>query len=305
MGKRHAVLNGQLLESEKEVNLNFGDVLELLPAKFAYRYDEDPMYVQENSTNDVKKSTEIEVGWKTIEKLFIYNSVDLENRSKIASFDLDGTLIGTQSGAKFAKNESDWRILYPEIPGKLKQLQREGYKIVIFTNQRGLSLGYHSETEFKTKVERIQTTLGVPLQCYVSSGDGLFRKPLTGMWDRLGEHENGNVVVDRSNSFYVGDAAGRVENAKRKQKDHSCADRLFAANLNLKFYTPEEFFLGRPPNSEPFSLPSFDPKSTMNRDIFEPNTTRIDADKQEVIIMVGYPASGKSTFVETYLEPKG
>ena len=33
-------------------------------------------------------------------------------------------------------------------------------------------------------------------------------------------------------SFFVGDAAGRTS-------DHSCADRLFAMNAGLKFFTPE------------------------------------------------------------------
>ncbi|KAL8195415.1 hypothetical protein R6Q57_025818 [Mikania cordata] len=36
-------------------------------------------------------------------------------------------------------------------------------------------------------------------------------------------------------SFYVGDAAGRID-------DHSDADKKFAETIGLKFYLPEEYF---------------------------------------------------------------
>ena len=54
---------------------------------------------------------------------------------------------------------------------------------------------------------------------------------------------NGGVKVDLNQSIYVGDAAGRPAEGKKK-KDFSFSDRLFALNAGLKFYTPEEHFLG-------------------------------------------------------------
>lgn len=43
--------------------------------------------------------------------------------------------------------------------------------------------------------------------------------------------------------MFVGDAAGRPENKMLKtKKDHSTADRLFAINIGIKFFTPEEHF---------------------------------------------------------------
>lgn len=54
---------------------------------------------------------------------------------------------------------------------------------------------------------------------------------------------NGGVKIDLGESMYIGDAAGRPAEGKKK-KDFSFSDRLFALNVGLKFYTPEEHFLG-------------------------------------------------------------
>lgn len=54
---------------------------------------------------------------------------------------------------------------------------------------------------------------------------------------------NGGVEIDLAESMYVGDAAGRPAEGKKK-KDFSCSDRLFALNIGVKFLTPEEHFLG-------------------------------------------------------------
>ena len=48
---------------------------------------------------------------------------------------MDNTLITTQSGRVFPIDHNDWRILYPEVPSKLKKLLEDGFKIVVLTNQ--------------------------------------------------------------------------------------------------------------------------------------------------------------------------
>jgi bifunctional polynucleotide phosphatase/kinase len=116
---------------------------------------------------------------------------------------------------------------------------------------------------------------------------------------------------------YVGDAAGRT-------KDFNDSDRKFLFNINLllnsklnplgygkksRFYTPEEYFQGK--KTEPFKWDGVDPKKILDSvlkgkkpseidtsldEYFEPNASEVDA--QEIILMIGPPASGKSTIAK-------
>jgi DNA 3'-phosphatase len=54
---------------------------------------------------------------------------------------MDDTLIRTKSGAKFATGPTDWVFWDKSIPQKMQDLQKDGYKLVIFTNQLGVKNG--------------------------------------------------------------------------------------------------------------------------------------------------------------------
>ena len=70
-----------------------------------------------------------------------------------------------------------------EIPGKLKSLASDGYRIVFITNQAGISKGKLKEEDFCEKAENILRKLGVPVLLMCSTADkGFFRKPRPGIW---------------------------------------------------------------------------------------------------------------------------
>ncbi|ABI13812.1 putative histidinol-phosphatase [Anticarsia gemmatalis multiple nucleopolyhedrovirus] len=155
-------------------------------------------------------------------------------RIKIAAFDLDGTLIATASGARFPKNLDDWRLL--PAARVLPRLHADGFDVVVFTNQANLSSGKLKPEHLLNKLKAVQANINVPMSFYVASHkDTVYRKPHAGMWRKMLDMF---AHVDVSQSFYVGDAAGRVS---PKRCDFSDSDLQFAKNVGVRFYTPEQF----------------------------------------------------------------
>ncbi|EFX85136.1 hypothetical protein DAPPUDRAFT_46356 [Daphnia pulex] len=299
---------------DESVQLKHGEIIELLEKQFPFRveFSPDPNQVpssrKSTSAEDVQdpsffaKKQKMEDTWEEIDngKLIIFTSDGVQHKSKIAAFDLDGTIITTQSGKVFPTNCQDWKLNFSQVPGKLKQLIEDGFKIVFITNQAGLSNGKLKPLDFRKKLCDIRSKLGVPIQVFISSGSGKYRKPSTGMWIYLTDKANGSVPIELESSFYCGDAAGREAKwAPGKKKDHSSVDRLLAINVGLKFYTPEEFFLGH--RSVPHKQPDFEPRNVdASIPLLEPSDAPLFQKKQEVILLVGFPGSGKSHFAEQH-----
>ena len=253
--------------------------------------------------------------WKREGNLLILTPPELADKGNkaIVSFDMDDTLITTKSGRVFAKDKDDWVWLYNKIPEKLRDIHaREGKKLVIFTNQGGIngSKGYDKakEASILGRIEAMLNALpGVPVQVFVATTDDSYKKPSTGMWDAMVARHNGNVAPDLSACVFVGDAAGRPASPSRHRgkKDFSCSDRKFARNVGISFATPEEFFLGEKPAE--FDWDSADPADYPEDSDAEKAAAEaaIGRKGQEVIVFVGFPASGKSTFCKRHLIPRG
>ncbi|XP_037077036.1 bifunctional polynucleotide phosphatase/kinase-like [Pollicipes pollicipes] len=244
--------------------------------------------------------------WTSAENdgILLFITKGVKPAARIAAFDIDGTIITTKSGRTFAKDRDDWQILCSEVPGKLKELVHRGFKIVFITNQMGISKNKLQPEDLRVKLRNITARLGVPVQCLISPGDRWFRKPRPGMWEYLTTKGNGSCKVDMSESFYCGDAAGRLEGWQpKRKKDFSCSDRLFALNIGLRFCTPEELFLGRPATPK-YQLPAFDPRAAVDEGKRMAPETAARAE-QEVVVLVGPPGSGKSHVTRRQLVPAG
>lgn len=191
--------------------------------------------------------------------LIYLDGPDAQHSSKVAAFDIDGTIIRTKSGRTFSTGRSDWVFFDDCVPKKLKELHDAGTKVVFITNQAGMEKGKASPIELQGKFEDIINAVGIPIQVFVCPGNNHYRKPSTEMWKFLEKNTNGGMKIDQKESIFVGDAAGRPKGwVKGKSKDFSSSDRMFAANVGVKFATPEAFFLGNPEHPD-FNWGSLDP----------------------------------------------
>ena len=222
------------------------------------------------------------------------------------------------------------------MPGRLKELyNKEGcvlrrchylstanktpsrYQVIIFTNQGGLTLHPDPKAKapktlkdrvpaFKQKCNVILSHLDLPTTLYAATGNDIFRKPRPGMWKELcRDYDLTDSDIDYENSLFVGDAGGRTATLNGKKKDFSCSDRNLAHNIGIKFQTPEEFFLGEAPRefTREFDLSNF--PFTLAEEVEDQVPLLEKINPKDIILFVGSPGAGKSTFYHKYLKPLG
>ncbi|KAG6813109.1 hypothetical protein H0H92_013963 [Tricholoma furcatifolium] len=233
------------------------------------------------------------------------HAINLQPKSsvKVAAFDLDGTIIKSDYGG--GKKPSDpWEWWRSSVPSKLRELVDAGYAVVIISNQ---ALKPQALKMWKLKIPLIAAALSdVPFRLFAATAKDGYRKPMPGMWTELERiFRQDGVEIDKTSSIFVGDAAGRQYAASKK--DFSSTDRKWALNIGIPFFTPEEYFLKLSPHTN-YTLPGFN-VSSLPLDIPHVTPTSLailpDPSEQELVLFVGYPCLGKSTFYRQHFEPAG
>jgi bifunctional polynucleotide phosphatase/kinase len=242
--------------------------------------------------------------------------------------DLDWTLIRPIKGKIHPLDEHDWQFLYnAEYMRAIHDKITAGYHFVIFTNQCGLLTkkgGKMDDEGFKRRwyiiLEQLNKDYDIkPAALIASLYDDFNRKPCCGMWEFLEEIMNtkyGIKKVDRKSSLYVGDMAGR-------KGDHSASDLLFAMNLDIEFQVPEVFYgiesaadlvenqtntlIKNVLEDEHVFNPKLEkiPKRTIKINAATRDEIKAmlgDNHIQCLVIFVGSPASGKSSWYNIHLK---
>ena len=123
--------------------------------------------------------------------------------------------------------------------------------------------------------------LDIEMKVYCSISKNKFRKPLPTIRELF------FPKTLNKKSFYCGDAVGR-------KNDFADTDYKFALNAKLNFYTPEHLFLGKD-NDLPEIKYCFDINcSNEENENDEDCQFEFEPKNKEMVIMMGYPGSGKS-----------
>ena len=194
-------------------------------------------------------------------------------------FDLDHTLIKPKDGRTFAKDADDWVWLHPNVPKKMKECYDKGYSIVMITNKSKLFTG----DQLLNVMNELRKKYKIKYAIAYFTFNKEWRKPNTKMFEahlQIGSSKHMSLPkLDKKQSFMVGDALGRPH-------DWSDVDKQFAKNCGMTIVSPETFFEMKPPKpATDIKLPDISLKTT-----------------QEVILMMGYPGSGKSTLTTLFEE---
>lgn len=186
-------------------------------------------------------------------------------RKRIAAFDYDWTLVRPKTSGTFPKNVDDWQWLMPSVPETLAALYKKGFMIVIFTNQ--------SKDWKEQQILKALEPLEIPMFVAIAR-DKADYKPSRTLFDTVVKGK----AWDNKESFFVGDALGRAG-------DWSDSDKVFADTIGLSVHAPEAIFPA--------------PKKTTPKQKAPSPVARLGpANGPEVVIMVGYPGSGKTTVAE-------
>lgn len=238
--------------------------------------------------------------WKELKPgLFYLNRQEqpVNKYTKLVIFDFDHTLIIPKESSKFPKHVSDWKWINDKIIHEFKNLYSKGAQIIVITNQ----MGYPIYPFALDRVKQSLDTLKTPLEIFAATQNDIYRKPFIGIFQEF------IFPKLESDIIYVGDAAGR-------EGDFSDSDRRFAYNMQIwlkfketkykvKFFSPEEYFLKESMQVRQWFKPLpqnylkiFNPKPRENFfNVAKTNTLKT------LFLVIGAPASGKSTFCKQFL----
>lgn len=174
---------------------------------------------------------------------------------------------------KFAIFDFDWTIVKPK-QGKLFPKDAEDWvylrssvKQTLQTYAKTHQIVIVTDQSKLWKIDQIQYVVkDLQIDPITVLIGGKTKKPNTSLF--LSVFPN----IQKEKAFYVGDAAGRPG-------DWADSDRVFAERLGIPFFTPEQIFPLEKSTRIQFQIPP--------------------SKEREVVIMVGYPGSGKSTIART------
>eukprot|EP01060_Flectonema_neradi_P006013 TRINITY_DN14016_c0_g1_i1.p1 TRINITY_DN14016_c0_g1~~TRINITY_DN14016_c0_g1_i1.p1 ORF type:complete len:477 (+),score=83.07 TRINITY_DN14016_c0_g1_i1:52-1431(+) len=222
--------------------------------------------------------------WCWLDSIVVLTHSTVVVHPAIAGFSLEGCLVKEGSG----DSPQLPSFLYSEVAPKLTQLSQQSKRIVVFANSKMSSLD-----RLKANLISLINSIGIPIEVYVSIADDHIAMPSKGLWDAF-ISQNESVMLDLKNSFFCGSTA---------------RDQRFADNIGISYVSSDQLFLGtRQPSTpavkdEPENQPKQQPEVPVTPAMY--TNSKSSTGPPEIVVLVGPPGAGKSTFYRKYLLPFG
>lgn len=187
--------------------------------------------------------------------------------TKLFLIDIDGTLVTSTSGRRWASTATDWIFLGP-VASKLEELRRDGWTVALITNQSDWKVSPDPAAKITSILAALQTANGWAPWTLVATAtrkekDTLYRKPGRGLYDILLKTLN----ISPTEVRMCGDAVGPTDPYPPYRWADS--DAAFATAIGATFVRP--------------------------LDLFSAATSVTPSPTQELILLMGNPGSGKSS----------
>jgi DNA 3'-phosphatase len=193
-------------------------------------------------------------------------------------FDVDGTLVTSKKGRRYALDADDW-IFLGDVPKVLNEFKEAGWTIALVSNQADWSKKTDQiRGKFESILSELEEANGWTPWLLLATGakDTEYRKPGRGLYDLLLQklELTEDTVGDKR---MIGDAAGKEESSFPPYQ-WSDSDSKFAKAIGADFMLP----------NDPVYFGSSGP--------IQPS------ESQELVLLMGNPGSGKSTTAKALAE---
>jgi bifunctional polynucleotide phosphatase/kinase len=271
------------------------------------------------------------VMWQSVkDNLVIVRKPSNESpRTKVAAFDLDGTLVAWSSSfAGFWPSQlNHYELWNSRVPTILRQLHDDGYKLLLFSNQGGIQKAHAGKkaTLIKNVIDWLAYIIDRPVFAVMSTkspkkSDDSYHKPSPKMWKVAITSLNKRQDFDLSQSFFVGDSAdpndpqggvdlrfaqavGEVHGGNDETTTATTTTTRTARTAALKFYAPPEYF-GPSDGERRQKQSAFQGELPPPKEALTTRSALLGGYFQHgpiLLILCGVQGSGKSTFCEILL----
>jgi len=183
--------------------------------------------------------------WKVYENAVIYRQTKAGQRSKVAAFDMDGTLLVWRTPG-WPSKLTDYELWNTAVITKLRQLyDDENYQLILISNQgaiRGAFTGKKATT-VKGLVEWLISTIDRPISVVMSTDKKKgYHKPSVTLWQAAQKLLAPGTPWNISESFYVGDSIGGDDDPQGGVDIALARNVSELMNATLRFYPPDDYF---------------------------------------------------------------